>query len=586
MPTSASIKVPASAGSLTLASYVSFVPIGIATVLLGPMLPVLSERWSMNYSQAGALFAVQYVSSTVAVALSGVLVSRYGFRFPIKTGLLLMAAGLALLMTGPKQLALICIGAYGAGLGLAVPAGNLLVAELNPDRRSAALSWLNFYWSAGAVTCPFLVAYAAKVRQVPLLLACVSGFSLLVALAFAVLPAPIFELAKTPGEGKTAVPAIQRKLNMFFILAALFFLYVGTENAFGGWVASFAKGLGNLTPVMALVTPSFLRGVDFRPMAGPVPAPKCERDTVGADWIGDGLLRNSWADVRSRTSRGRGERVCSRTRTLLRLSDHDRGPVPRIRFKFILHRVDHVRVVEYRGWFISLDCGSLIQPLQHSQSGIIRSAARMCCHVGTLFQGLAALLLHEHAIAVRIEAVASGNGMTVGIKDVFLAAQSADKHKKRRFRQVKIRQKSLDDLEVVPGIDEKVRLAAARMDLAGMLLRGELERTHRGRANRDYTSGLAPGFPNFRSGLGGDRILFGMQLMVFDPLNSHRLEGSEAHVQCNFGGFNATRGQAGQNLSREMKACGGRGDRSPVASIHGLITFVVGRRIGARDVRR
>ena len=257
MPMSASIHVPASAGSLTLASYVSFIPIGIATVLLGPMLPVLSERWSMNYSQAGALFPVQYVSSTAAVALSGMLVSRYGFRFPIKAGLVLMAAGLALLMTGPKQLALICIAAYGAGLGLAVPAGNLLVAELNPDRRSATLSWLNFYWSAGAVTCPFLVAYAAKVHQVPLLLACVSGFSLLVALVFAVLPASIFELAKTPGEVKTAVPAIQRKLSTFFILAALFFLYVGTENAFGGWVASFAKSLGNLTPVMALLTPSF-----------------------------------------------------------------------------------------------------------------------------------------------------------------------------------------------------------------------------------------------------------------------------------------------------------------------------------------
>jgi FHS family glucose/mannose:H+ symporter-like MFS transporter len=257
MPTSASINVPASAGSLTLASYISFVPIGIATVLLGPMLPVLSERWSMNYSQAGALFAVQYVSSTVAVAFSGMLVSRYGFRFPIKTGLLLMAAGLALLMTGPKQLALICIAAYGAGLGLATPAGNLLVAELNPDRCSATLSWLNFYWSAGAVTCPFLVAYAAKVHQIPLLLACVSAFSLLVALVFAVLPAPIFELAKTPGEVKATLPAIQQKLNPFLILAALFFLYVGTENAFGGWVASFAKSLGNLTPVMALLTPSF-----------------------------------------------------------------------------------------------------------------------------------------------------------------------------------------------------------------------------------------------------------------------------------------------------------------------------------------
>jgi MFS transporter, FHS family, glucose/mannose:H+ symporter len=257
MPTSASTKVPAPAGWLTLAAYVSFVPIGIATVLLGPMLPVLSDRWSMNYFQAGALFPVQYLSSTVAVALSGVMASRYGFRSAIKTGLLLMAAGLAVLMTGPKQLAMICIAAYGAGLGLATPAGNLLVAELNPDRRSATLNWLNFYWSAGAVTCPFLVAFAARVHHVPLLLACVSGFSLLVALAFTVLPASALELSSTPVAGKTILPAIQRKLNFFLALAALFLLYVGTENAFGGWVASFAKSLGGLTPVIALLTPSF-----------------------------------------------------------------------------------------------------------------------------------------------------------------------------------------------------------------------------------------------------------------------------------------------------------------------------------------
>ncbi len=176
--------------------------------------------------------------------------------------------------------------------------------------------------------------------------------------------------------------------------------------------------------------------------------------------------------------------------------------------------------------------------------------------------------------------------MAVGIKDVFLAAQRADEHKERRFWQVKIRQKRLDDLEVVPGIDEKVRFAAACMHLAGVLLRGELERAHRSRAHGDNASGLAAGFLNFRSGFFRDQILFGVQLMVFYPLNSHWLEGSEAHVQSNFGGLNTAGGQAGQNLPREMKPRGGCSDGSPVASVHGLITLVVGRRIRARNVRR
>ncbi len=257
MPPSDSPNASKSAKALTFAAYASFVPIGIATVLLGPMLPTLSARWSLNYSQAGALFTAQYLASTLAVALSGVLVSRWGFRFAIKTGLLLMGAGVGLLLTGPKVLGIFCIGAYGGGLGLAVPAANLLVAEVNPGRRSATLNLLNFCWSAGAVACPFLVAAAVKVHQVPLFLGAVAGFALLMAIGIAAMPASIVEpSAKTHAAQKTGL-AIPWGHGSLLMLAALFFLYVGVENGFGGWVASYAKSLGNLTPAMALMTPSF-----------------------------------------------------------------------------------------------------------------------------------------------------------------------------------------------------------------------------------------------------------------------------------------------------------------------------------------
>jgi MFS transporter, FHS family, glucose/mannose:H+ symporter len=257
MPPSDPPNASISAKALTFAAYASFVPIGIATVLLGPMLPTLSARWSLNYSQAGALFTAQYLASTLAVALSGVLVSRWGFRFAIKAGLLLMSAGVALLLAGPRTMGILCIGAYGGGLGLAVPAANLLVAEVNPGRRSATLNLLNFCWSAGAVACPFLVAAAAKSRQIPLFLAAVAGFALLVAIGIAAMPAYIVEPSATKGAGQNKGVAIQWKHGAVLILGALFFLYVGIENGFGGWVASYAKSLGNLTPAVALMTPSF-----------------------------------------------------------------------------------------------------------------------------------------------------------------------------------------------------------------------------------------------------------------------------------------------------------------------------------------
>jgi MFS transporter, FHS family, glucose/mannose:H+ symporter len=250
-------RVSGSSTPLTLAAYVSFVPIGIVTVLLGPMLPVLSARWSLNYAQAGVLFPVQYVASTVAVALSGVLVSRLGFRFAIRTGLFLVAVGMSLLMFGPQWMAILCIAAYGGGVGLAVPAANLMVAEVNPDRRSATLSWLNFCWSVGAVACPFLVAAAVKSDHIHLFLAFVSASSLLVALTFFVLPAPLKETVSADDRTMNIMPVIRRQSQVFWILGALFFLYVGMENGFGFWLASFSKSLGSMTAAMALMTPSF-----------------------------------------------------------------------------------------------------------------------------------------------------------------------------------------------------------------------------------------------------------------------------------------------------------------------------------------
>jgi len=245
-----------SARALTFAAYAAFVPIGIATVLLGPMLPILSARWDLNYSQAGALFTAQYMVSTVAVALSGVLVSRWGFRFAIKTGLVLMSVGVGLLLAGPKMLGIFCIGAYGGGLGLAVPAANLLVAEVNPGRRSATLNLLNFCWSAGAVACPFLVAAAAKSHQITIFLGAVAGFALVVAVGIAVMPASIVEPSARNASRK-AGPGIRFMQNAVVMLGALFFLYVGVENGFGGWIASYAKSLGNLTPSQAVMSPSF-----------------------------------------------------------------------------------------------------------------------------------------------------------------------------------------------------------------------------------------------------------------------------------------------------------------------------------------
>ncbi len=242
---------------LNTAAHAAFVPIGIVTVLLGPLLPILSSRWSLNYEQAGWLFTAQFLGSTAGVLGSGFLVARRGFRLAILAGLLVIALGVGTLAFSGRPLGLICILCDGVGLGLAIPAINLFVAGANPERRSAALSLLNFFWSVGAVASPFIVGLAVHLDRIGLFLILLAGLLFLMSLAIAAMPLSFVEPdSTTPKQGPAAVQ-VSRDWPALFALGALFFLYVGAENAFGGWIASYAKSLGAPFLALPVITPSF-----------------------------------------------------------------------------------------------------------------------------------------------------------------------------------------------------------------------------------------------------------------------------------------------------------------------------------------
>src|ERR1700704_6762570 len=123
--------LPASSNrKLILAGQLAFLPTGILQTLLGPMLPILIARWALNDTQAGNLFLVQFLASLAGVQLSGVLLTRWGFRPAFLWGLLLMAGGVSTLLLGSSALGMAAVAAYGFGLGVVVPSDNLLIAEI------------------------------------------------------------------------------------------------------------------------------------------------------------------------------------------------------------------------------------------------------------------------------------------------------------------------------------------------------------------------------------------------------------------------------------------------------------------------
>src|SRR5437773_8206034 len=97
MSTEISNPGPVRPASGTLLVHTAFVLTGVMTTLLGPMLPVFSARWVLSDSQAGYLFTAQFATSILGVALSSVLVHRYGYRVTLVFGLGFMAVGAGVL---------------------------------------------------------------------------------------------------------------------------------------------------------------------------------------------------------------------------------------------------------------------------------------------------------------------------------------------------------------------------------------------------------------------------------------------------------------------------------------------------------
>src|SRR5713226_9528219 len=178
------LMLPVSTSGTTLV-YLDFLVTGIVMTFLGPMLPVLSARWSLTDEQAGYLLFAQFFSSMFGMLSSGQLVQRIGYRLTLIIGLLLMASGMALLVSGPWLLGMIAVCVLGVGHGITTPAGNLRTGEVNPQRRASALNLINAVWGIGAVSSPFLVNIAQRAHKASFFLYGTAATLLILLLAFA-----------------------------------------------------------------------------------------------------------------------------------------------------------------------------------------------------------------------------------------------------------------------------------------------------------------------------------------------------------------------------------------------------------------
>jgi fucose permease len=252
MPTPATHKETA----LTVLLHAVFFVSGIATVLIGQVLPYVAARFQLDDLQLGYLFPAQFAGSLTGTLMTNWL-GRQGRLIPASAaGGLLMAIGIAMLNLGSYELVLAAFLVNGLGIGLTLPAINVLILERDPARSGSALNFLNFFWGLGAIVSKPLTDFTAQGTSLFITTLCLSAPLVILSIAIIVLP--------TQGEAKVKPGGLSsEKLTpiwtnpLAWAIALFGFIHVGFESGIGGWLTTYTERIEGPSATR-LITPTFL----------------------------------------------------------------------------------------------------------------------------------------------------------------------------------------------------------------------------------------------------------------------------------------------------------------------------------------
>ena len=207
---------------------------GAGTVMLGVLLPSLSQAWVLRDDTAGFLFFLQFLGSSAGALLTGTnrirsLAGGYG--------LLVVMAG-ALTVAGPRMAFPIFLF-FGLGLGMAMTSTSLLFSDRYGQGRAAMLERLNFGWSAGATAAPLLfMPFLHRASLRPLFFTFQGMFLLLL----------IWVMVRERHQDSCAqlpLKAAQTKdLGSLLPLVILSVCAVGVEGSLSGWLTTYSHRAG------------------------------------------------------------------------------------------------------------------------------------------------------------------------------------------------------------------------------------------------------------------------------------------------------------------------------------------------------
>jgi FHS family Na+ dependent glucose MFS transporter 1 len=222
----------------TLGYYAAFIALGLTHAALGPTLADLAARTGVSLDAISYGFAARALGYLMGSFLGGRLYDRAPGHPVMMTMLLLISAvmaGIPVVTTlAPLILLLLLLGMFEGALDVG---GNTLIVWVHGDKVAPFMNALHFFYGVGATLSPLVIAQAVAL----------SGDIRWAywALALLVMPAALL-VARQPSprsrdEAEAGDNARRASPGLVALVALFFFLYVGAEGSFGGWIATYAR---------------------------------------------------------------------------------------------------------------------------------------------------------------------------------------------------------------------------------------------------------------------------------------------------------------------------------------------------------
>jgi FHS family Na+ dependent glucose MFS transporter 1 len=229
----------------TIGYFATFVAIGLSASVLGPTLPGLAAQTGSQLSEISLVFTAASLGYMIGSLAGGRLYDRVAGHPVVAGGLLVAAVSLALVPSIPwLWLIVIAMLFLGMATGAVDVGGNTLLVWVYGERVGPYMNSLHFFFGLGAFLSPVIIAqvliwsggiaWAYRFLAVLMLPAALWLF-------WAPSPAPP---SNSPAASVASTPSRATQRPLLILLVGLFFLYVGAESGFGGWIYSYAVALG------------------------------------------------------------------------------------------------------------------------------------------------------------------------------------------------------------------------------------------------------------------------------------------------------------------------------------------------------